>query len=57
MEAPVALGYFAIRRQDLAYPWVFYLFSAFILLCGGNKRTQRRDIARAKMLAAELEIE
>jgi putative addiction module killer protein len=28
-----------------------------ILLCGGNKRTQRRDIARAKMLAAELEIE
>jgi putative addiction module killer protein len=28
-----------------------------ILLCGGDKRTQRRDIARAKILAAELETE
>lgn len=28
-----------------------------ILLCGGDKATQRRDIARAKMLAAELEVE
>jgi putative addiction module killer protein len=28
-----------------------------ILLCGGDKRSQRRDIARAKILAAELEIE
>lgn len=26
-----------------------------LLLCGGDKRTQRRDIARAKALAAELE--
>jgi putative addiction module killer protein len=26
-----------------------------ILLCGGDKRSQRRDIARAKALAAELE--
>ena len=26
-----------------------------ILLCGGDKRTQRRDIARAQALAAELE--
>jgi len=28
-----------------------------ILLCGGEKRSQRRDITRAKTLAAELEIE
>jgi putative addiction module killer protein len=28
-----------------------------ILLCGGDKRSQRRDIARAKTLAAELEVE
>jgi putative addiction module killer protein len=28
-----------------------------ILLCGGDKRSQRRDIARAKILAAELEVE
>lgn len=26
-----------------------------ILLCGGDKGSQRRDIARAKVLAAELE--
>jgi putative addiction module killer protein len=26
-----------------------------ILLCGGDKRTQQRDIERAKALAAELE--
>ncbi len=25
-----------------------------ILLCGGDKRTQERDISRAKLLAAEL---
>jgi len=28
-----------------------------ILLWGGDKRSQRRDIVRAKMLAAELEVE
>jgi len=28
-----------------------------ILLCGGDKRSQRRDIVRAKTLAAELEVE
>jgi len=26
-----------------------------VLLCGGDKRSQRRDIARAKTLAVELE--
>ena len=26
-----------------------------LLLCGGDKRTQRRDIARAKALAAQLD--
>lgn len=26
-----------------------------ILLCGGDKRTQNRDIAKAKALAAEME--
>jgi putative addiction module killer protein len=28
-----------------------------VLLCGGAKRSQKRDIARAKALAAELEVE
>jgi len=28
-----------------------------VLLCGGAKRSQKRDIARAKALAAELELE
>jgi putative addiction module killer protein len=26
-----------------------------VLLCGGDKRSERRDVARAKTLAAELE--
>ena len=28
-----------------------------ILLCGGNKGTQQRDIVRAKQLATDLEME
>jgi putative addiction module killer protein len=28
-----------------------------MLLCGGDKRSQRRDIVRAKALAADLEVE
>ena len=28
-----------------------------ILLCGGDKRSQRQDIARAKAMAVELEVE
>jgi putative addiction module killer protein len=36
--------YFAQRRQVLV-----------ILLCGGDKKSQKRDIKRAKALASELE--
>ena len=28
--------------------------SVYVLLCGGNKKTQKRDIARAKRMAREL---
>jgi signal transduction histidine kinase len=31
---PFAIIYFVRRRADLAYPWVFWLFAAFILSCG-----------------------
>ncbi|MGF1497243.1 MAG: PAS domain-containing protein [Elainellaceae cyanobacterium] len=31
---PIALVYFVQRRQDLPYPWLFWLFGAFILTCG-----------------------
>ena len=31
---PLALGYFVIRRRDLAFSWVFCLFAVFILACG-----------------------
>src|SRR6266436_4780174 len=31
---PLALGYFAWRRKDLAFGWVFALFAVFILACG-----------------------
>jgi PAS domain S-box-containing protein len=31
---PLALGYFALHRRDLAFRWVFVLFCVFILACG-----------------------
>ncbi|MFD2514768.1 ATP-binding protein [Pontibacter locisalis] len=31
---PLMLFYFAKKRQDLAHKYVFFLFAAFILLCG-----------------------
>ena len=31
---PLALAYFAMRRRDLAFSWVFCLFAFFILACG-----------------------
>jgi PAS domain S-box-containing protein len=31
---PAALVVFAMRRRDLAYPWVFGLFALFIVACG-----------------------
>ncbi len=31
---PFALIYFVRRRADLAFPWVFVMFGAFILACG-----------------------
>ena len=31
---PITLVYFVKKRQDLAYPEVFWLFSAFIVACG-----------------------
>lgn len=31
---PVALIYFAKRRRDLAYNWMFLMFAFFIILCG-----------------------
>ena len=31
---PVALAYFASRRPDVAFTWVFWAFAAFILACG-----------------------
>jgi len=31
---PLALFTFVAKRRDLAYPWMFVLFGAFIWLCG-----------------------
>lgn len=31
---PIALAYFAYRRKDLRFRWVFVLFGIFILACG-----------------------
>jgi PAS domain S-box-containing protein len=31
---PCILIYFVLRRRDVPFPWVFWLFGAFILACG-----------------------
>src|SRR2546425_3982417 len=31
---PVVLVYFARRRRDLPFPWMFWMFGAFIIGCG-----------------------
>ncbi|CAK0777601.1 membrane hypothetical protein [Gammaproteobacteria bacterium] len=31
---PIALGYFAYRRRDLQFRWLFVLFGVFIMSCG-----------------------
>jgi signal transduction histidine kinase/ActR/RegA family two-component response regulator len=31
---PLALTYFVVKRRDVAFGWMFWLFSAFILACG-----------------------
>ena len=36
MSMPVALGYFARKREDFPYRWLLWLFSAFILACGAT---------------------
>jgi len=33
---PLALGYFAHKRQDFPYRWLLWLFSAFIMACGAT---------------------
>jgi PAS domain S-box-containing protein len=31
---PVALGYFVLKRSDIDFGWIFWMFAAFILACG-----------------------
>src|SRR5207237_4352437 len=31
---PLALGYFVMKRRDIAFRWVFVLFCIFIVACG-----------------------
>jgi two-component system CheB/CheR fusion protein len=33
---PFTLAYFVWKRKDLEFPWIFVLFSAFILACGAT---------------------
>lgn len=57
---PVGAG--VSEFADRLWAWIPAVFMrrehvVIILLCGGDKRSQRRDIARAKTMAAELEVE
>lgn len=36
LSIPAAILVFALRRRDLAYPWVLLLFAAFIISCGAT---------------------
>src|SRR5258708_37370358 len=31
---PLALAYFVLKRRDLAFGWVFWMFIGFIVACG-----------------------
>src|ERR1700722_11575730 len=31
---PIALTYFVVKRRDIVFGWVLWMFAAFILLCG-----------------------
>ncbi len=33
---PMALAYFARRREDFPYPWLLWMFAAFIMACGAT---------------------
>ena len=34
LAIPVVLIYFIRRRRDMPFPWIFWLFGAFIIFCG-----------------------
>jgi PAS domain S-box-containing protein len=34
LTIPIVLLYFAHRRRDLPFPWMFWMFAAFIISCG-----------------------
>jgi signal transduction histidine kinase/CheY-like chemotaxis protein len=36
LSIPLAIIYFAMRRPDLRFSWVLYLFGAFIVACGAT---------------------
>jgi PAS domain-containing protein len=33
---PLSLGYFMLKRSDLVFGWIFWLFALFILACGAT---------------------
>jgi PAS domain S-box-containing protein len=33
---PIALAVFLLKRRDIVFPWIFFLFGTFILLCGAT---------------------
>ena len=55
---PVGEGVSEMRIHHGAGYRVYFVrheFAVYVLLCGGDKSSQRRDIARAKRLARELQ--
>ncbi len=57
---PSVEGLFELRIDcGPGYRVYYFLHSSIlvVLLCGGDKRTQQRDIERAKRLAAEWKVD
>jgi putative addiction module killer protein len=57
---PVGEGVFEMRIHSGAGYRVYYVRTGsvvYVLLCGGNKATQKRDIATAKKLARDFKKE
>ncbi|WP_439550267.1 sensor histidine kinase [Falsiroseomonas sp.] len=51
---PAALVVFAVRRRDLAYPWIFGLFALFIIACGATHLTHAWTMFHPNPLAEGL---
>ena len=49
---PVALTYFVLKRRDVAFGFLFWMFAAFILACGTTHLVRDMDDLASRLRAA-----